>query len=127
MGGFAGALGGATLAVATGYILQSTGQNYTIVFIIAGSAYLIALLVIQLLAPQLKPVEDVEDIPFAPGALIGFGFVGLVFGSFIGWCAGLLSKVTGETLFHYMMIGAGIGIVIGVISGYFIRNQSNSE
>jgi hypothetical protein len=128
MGGMAGALGGATLAVATGYILQSTGQNYTIVFFIAGSAYLIALLVIQLLAPQLRPVEDVEQIPpgVSVGGLIGFGFVGLVFGSFVGWCTGLLSRVTGQTLFEYMMIGAGIGIVIGVISGYLIRNQSKS-
>jgi ACS family hexuronate transporter-like MFS transporter len=61
LGGMAGALGGATLAVATGYILESTGQNYTIVFFIAGSAYLVALLVIHLLAPQLRPVEDIED------------------------------------------------------------------
>jgi hypothetical protein len=128
MGGMAGALGGATLAVATGYILQSTGQNYTIIFFIAGSAYLIALLVIHLLAPQLRPVDDVEHAPsdvFA-GTLIGFGFVGLVFGSFVGWCTGLLSRVAGQTLLEYIMIGAGIGVVIGVISGYFIRNQSKS-
>jgi ACS family hexuronate transporter-like MFS transporter len=123
MGGMAGALGGATLAVATGYILQSTGQNYTIVFFIAGSAYLIALSVIQLLAPQLRPVEDVEHIPFAPGALIGFGFVGLVFGSFVGWCAGLLSRVTGQTLFEYMMIGAGIGVVTGIVTSFLIHSH----
>ena len=129
MGGMAGALGGATLAVATGYILQSTGQNYTIVFCIAGSAYLIALLVIQLLAPQLKPVEDIEHTPpgvFAAGTLIGFGFVGLVFGSFAGWCLGLLSRVDAQTLFEYMRIGAGIGIAIGLISSYFIRSQPKS-
>jgi hypothetical protein len=87
---------------------------------------LIALLVIHLLAPQLRPVEDVEDSGFGSGTFIGFGFVGLVLGSFVGWCTGLISRVAGQALFKYMMIGAGIGIVIGVISGYFIRNQSKS-
>lgn len=52
IGGMAGALGGATMAVATGYILKSTGQNYSIVFMIAGTAYLLALAIIHLLAPQ---------------------------------------------------------------------------
>src|SRR6185295_10793353 len=89
IGGMAGALGGATMAVATGYILESTGQNYSIVFMIAGTAYLLALAIIHLLAPQLEPVEDVEGGPsqrFAAGTFIGFGFVGLIFGSFVGWC-----------------------------------------
>src|SRR6267378_2073066 len=39
IGGMAGALGGATMQVATGYILQSTGGNYMLIFVIAGSAY----------------------------------------------------------------------------------------
>src|SRR5262249_54717234 len=117
IGGMAGALGGATMAVSTGYILQSTGQNYSIVFMIAGTAYLLALLVIHLLAPNLSPVEDVERGStqiFSAGSLIGFGFVGLVFGSFGGWCAGLLSRVTGHLLFRDMMIGAAAGTVIGI-------------
>jgi hypothetical protein len=123
IGGMAGALGGATMAVATGYILQSTGQNYSIVFTIAGTLYLFALLVIHLLAPNLEPVEDVERPPergFSAGALVGFGFVGLIFGSFVGWCTGLLSHATGQTLFEYMMMGGAIGIAIGIIFG-FIR------
>jgi MFS transporter, ACS family, hexuronate transporter len=120
IGGMAGALGGATMAVATGYILQSTGQNYSIVFMIAGTAYLVALLVIHLLAPNLEPVEDVERSSakaFSLGSLVGFGFVGLIFGSFVGWCTGLLSHVTGQTLFKYMMAGAVIGAVVGTVSG----------
>jgi MFS transporter, ACS family, aldohexuronate transporter len=120
IGGMAGALGGATMAVATGYILQSTGQNYSIIFTIAGTLYLIALLVIHLLVPNLESVNDVERAStgaFSAGNLVGFGFVGLVFGSFAGWCTGLLSHVTGQTLFEYMMFGAAIGTAIGIMAG----------
>jgi LytS/YehU family sensor histidine kinase len=70
-------------------------------------------------------VEDIED-GFASGTFIGFGFVGLVLGSFVGWCTGLLSRVAGQTLLEYIVIGAAIGIWIGVISGYFIRTQLKS-
>jgi MFS family permease len=127
IGGMAGALGGATMAVATGYILQSTGQNYSIVFMIAGTAYLVALAVIHLLSPRLEPVDDVELVPsgmFSGGTLVGFGFVGLVFGSFVGWCVGLISRAAGHTLFGYMMLAGAIGILIGVIGGLlYSRNE----
>ena len=127
IGGMAGALGGATMAVATGYILQSTGQNYSIIFTIAGTLYLIALLVIHVLVPNLEQVEDVEHVStsaFSAGSLVGFGFVGLVFGSFVGWCTGLLSHVTGQTLFEYMMFGAAIGIAIGMIFSFIRQLRS---
>lgn len=127
IGGMAGALGGATMAVATGYILQSTGQNYSIVFMIAGTAYLVALLVIHLLAPNLTPVEDVEGGStqmFSAGTLIGFGFVGLVFGSFGGWCVGLLSHAAGHVLFKDMMLGAAVGIGLGIIFSLIRSNRS---
>jgi len=120
IGGMAGALGGATMAVATGVILQTTGQNYSIVFTIAGTLYLIALAIIHLLAPRLEPVEDVERAPvrmFSAGTFVGFGFVGLVFGSFVGWCFGLITRVAGSSLFGYMMLAGAIGIGIGVIFG----------
>lgn len=127
IGGMAGALGGATMAVATGYILQSTGQNYSIVFIIAGTLYLIALLLIHLLVPRLEAVEDVERVPvrmFSAGTFVGFGFVGLILGSFVGWCVGLISRVGGETLFAYMMLAGVIGILVGIAGGLlWSRNE----
>jgi len=55
LGGAAGATGGMLLATGAGLLLQYTG-SYVPLFIIAGSAYLVALLVIQLLAPRLEPV-----------------------------------------------------------------------
>ena len=56
IGGMAGAIGGMLIAKLTGYLLQTTG-SYTIPFLMAGSAYLIALGVIHLLAPNLEPVK----------------------------------------------------------------------
>ncbi len=56
IGGMAGAVGGMLIALVVGEILQRTG-SYAAIFIIAGSAYLMALLIIHLLAPKLEPVD----------------------------------------------------------------------
>jgi ACS family hexuronate transporter-like MFS transporter len=56
IGGMAGAVGGMLIARLVGEILERTG-SYVPIFIIAGSAYLIALLVIHLLAPKLEPAS----------------------------------------------------------------------
>ena len=55
LAGMAGAVGGLIIAKVVSYTLQWTG-SYAIPFFLAGSAYLIALAVIQLLAPRLEPV-----------------------------------------------------------------------
>ena len=55
-GGMAGAVGGIFVSTFIGHILQWTG-SYVPVFLLAGSAYLLALLVIQLLVPNLEPVK----------------------------------------------------------------------
>lgn len=55
IGGMLGAVGGMIISPLVGYILQTTG-SYVPIFIIAASAYLIALLVIHILAPRLDPV-----------------------------------------------------------------------
>jgi ACS family hexuronate transporter-like MFS transporter len=56
IGGMAGAVGGMFIALIVGRILQATG-SYVPIFIMAGSAYLAALLVIQLLVPKMTPVK----------------------------------------------------------------------
>jgi len=59
-GSMAGAIGGIFAAKAVGYILQWTG-SYAIIFWIASSAYLAALVIVQTLAPQIKPVNVAES------------------------------------------------------------------
>jgi ACS family hexuronate transporter-like MFS transporter len=49
----AGAIGGMMIAVIVSHLLQWTG-SYTIPFFIAGFAYIVALGVIQFLAPKLE-------------------------------------------------------------------------
>ena len=56
LGGMAGAIGGMLIAKAAGYVLEFTG-SYVPLFIIAGSVYLLALLIIHLLAPRLEPAN----------------------------------------------------------------------
>ena len=56
LGAFAGALGGMIFLTSAGYIVQATG-SYTILFIICGSAYLLALGLMTLLTTNAKPVD----------------------------------------------------------------------
>jgi ACS family hexuronate transporter-like MFS transporter len=56
LGGFAGAVGGMLVATFTGFLLHTTG-SYTSIFMMAGSAYLIALFVVHRLAPRLEPAQ----------------------------------------------------------------------
>ena len=61
IGGMAGAIGGMLIASTVGLILQYTG-SYLPIFVIAGSAYLVALGIIHLLAPRLEPANVEEAI-----------------------------------------------------------------
>jgi ACS family hexuronate transporter-like MFS transporter len=54
LGGLAGAVGGMLISTFVGFLLQATG-SYVPVFIMAGSAYLIALAAVHWLAPRLEP------------------------------------------------------------------------
>jgi ACS family hexuronate transporter-like MFS transporter len=58
IGGFAGAFGGALIAQLVGGLLQSSGMNgYVIPFFIASVGYFIALGIIHILIPEIKPVN----------------------------------------------------------------------
>lgn len=63
IGGMSGAIGGMFIALVVGEILQRTG-SYVPIFLIAASAYLIALLFIHGLTPRLQPaVFDGLNVP----------------------------------------------------------------
>jgi ACS family hexuronate transporter-like MFS transporter len=66
IGGFAGAMGGVIMNLGAGWLKDFTG-NYTIMFTIAASAYLTALLIIHLLVPRLEQVNlELLSDPTAP-------------------------------------------------------------
>lgn len=56
LGGTFGAIGGMLIATAAGFILEFTG-SYLILFIIAGSLYLVALFIINILVPQIEEID----------------------------------------------------------------------
>jgi ACS family hexuronate transporter-like MFS transporter len=57
-GGFSGAVGGALAAFSVGKILQDIGvDGYNIPFAVAGSGYLLALLIIHILVPKIKIIN----------------------------------------------------------------------
>jgi len=58
IGGFAGAVGGALIAQLVGGLLQNMGmQGYAIPFLIASLGYFLALGIIHLLIPEIKPLN----------------------------------------------------------------------
>lgn len=59
IGGMIGAIGGALTQPGVGYVVAKTG-SYTSLFLIVGTAYLFALLIINLLSPKLAPAKFEE-------------------------------------------------------------------
>jgi ACS family hexuronate transporter-like MFS transporter len=56
IGGTAGAIGGMLMAKYAGWVLDAIG-SYTPIFIVAGTVYLLALLVVHLLSPNYEPAK----------------------------------------------------------------------
>ena len=55
IGAFAGAMGGFVFQRAIGRILDANGQNYAPIFLVCGSAYVLAWVIIHIMAPRLEP------------------------------------------------------------------------
>ncbi len=65
LGGAAGAIGGMLMTTFNGRVLEALG-SYQPIFMVAGGAYLVALLLIHLLTPRLRPVRA-EDLTTRTG------------------------------------------------------------
>ena len=62
IGGTAGALGGTLLAEVAGYVLKRT-HHYSLLFTVCGFMYLLAVLIFQVLVPQLKHQDNATETP----------------------------------------------------------------
>jgi len=60
LGGFAGAMGGVLFQRVTGRVLQATNNNYSLIFVVCGLAYVTAWVVFHLLAPRMEPARVEE-------------------------------------------------------------------
>ena len=56
LGGFGGAASGMLFSTLTGFLLQTTG-SYIPIFVMAATAYLVALTVIHCLVPRMEPAQ----------------------------------------------------------------------
>jgi ACS family hexuronate transporter-like MFS transporter len=53
-----GGFGGMVFSKYAGFVLDKVAHSYVPLFVVAGSAYLVALLVVHLLMPKMEPVEN---------------------------------------------------------------------
>jgi ACS family hexuronate transporter-like MFS transporter len=60
IGGTAGAIGGMLIAQFVGYVLDMTG-SYALIFAVAGSAYLVALVLLHIISPRLLPTGELAS------------------------------------------------------------------
>jgi len=61
LGGMFGSLSALAFSQSAGFILQTTGSYWTL-FVIAGSAYLVAFVIMHLLIPNMKPAEISQGV-----------------------------------------------------------------
>jgi nitrate/nitrite transporter NarK len=82
LGGLAGALSGMVMQAVAGVIKEVT-KSYLIMFIIAGTVYILAVVTVHLLAPRLQPVDE-RDLETKPMPLTVTGILGAVAGVVLG-------------------------------------------
>lgn len=70
IGGTAGSLGGMLIALATGWLLETTG-TYWLLFVFASSSYLVAWIIIQWLVPTIQPIPLEKLLPTDPSRQTG--------------------------------------------------------
>jgi ACS family hexuronate transporter-like MFS transporter len=66
IGGMLGSVGGMIFAKVVGWITTYTGGSYAPIFIMTATGYLLALLMVHLLAPRMQPAEIQEPRGFEP-------------------------------------------------------------
>ncbi len=77
IGGMVGAIGGTLFSKVTGFFLET--KNYTPLFVMAGAAYFLGVLVVHLLSPRLARVEKFrETMPWAVLVAVLAGLSGVV-------------------------------------------------
>jgi hypothetical protein len=114
------------MIVVTGVLLQLRPGDYNVNFVVAGSIYLVTLGLIHLLVPQIRQADvDAPIDPFSVGSIIGFGFVGLVFGTFAAWIVGLVNAA-GPAMIKYLAIGANVGALVGIVGGIAITRSQRA-
>jgi hypothetical protein len=82
LGGMAGALGGMIMQACAGVIKEVT-KSYVAMFVIAGTVYVLAVVLLHLLAPRLQRVDE-EDLETKPMPYPVSGVLGAVAGFVIG-------------------------------------------
>ncbi|MGQ0647223.1 MAG: MFS transporter [Gemmatimonadaceae bacterium] len=63
LGGFAGSMAATGIQRATGRLLDATGGDYTLIFLVCGGTYLVALGLIHVLVPHMEPVQPASSLP----------------------------------------------------------------
>lgn len=66
IGAFAGAMGGVVFQRVIGRVLDANGNDYGPIFLVCGSAYLLALVIIHLIVPRLQAAEFPRGLASSP-------------------------------------------------------------
>lgn len=151
IGSCAGAAGGILLPLYAGAVLDVNPNYYLPMFVVAGITYLVAWVVIHLLVPAMTPADVERPVSSPLGTMVGIGLPGILAGGMAGFFlrpsaaeGGPLSFATviargatlkgadtalvplAQTSFNYMIVGAILGILLGMTIGYFLAERKTA-